>query len=355
MKTILRAPLTASVLLLLLVFALLSVLLPKADFSEMENRALAAVDLRADDRDRQIERWLADHFPFRDALIRVQSTLSAAAGERLQDGILIGRGGRLFEEPQAELTPAAESSVGILNALAGQTGLPFKMMLIPTSAQYAQGLPAFYENADQSAVLRQIRELTRFEWVEAPLGSSEDPDALWYRTDHHLTAAGARLCYETLCSFWGLEPRSASAFSSDGFLGSYWSKAPLFGIRPDVFTCELPEGIRLTVDGAVRESLLDPDSLAGRNRYAALIRGTYGHAVLENGAGTGRLLIICDSYANAVAPLLAQHFERIDLIDPRYCPEPLPQILEETQSGQVLIFMGLNTFSVSRAAAMLAE
>ncbi len=355
MKTILRAPLTASVLILLLVFALLTVLLPKADFSEMENRALAVPDLRADDRDRQIERWLADHFPFRDTLIRVQSTLSAAAGQRLQDGVLIGRGGRLFEEPPAGLTPAAENSIGILNDLARRTGLPFTMMLVPTSAQYVQGLPPLYGNADQRAVLRQIGDRIRFEWVEIPFDASDDPDTLWYRTDHHLTAAGARLCYETLCSLWGLEPRSGRAFTSDGFLGSYWSKTPLFGIRPDVFGCELPENVRLTVDGTARESLLDPDALRGRNRYAALIAGTYGHAVLENDTAAGRLMIVCDSYANALAPLLSEHFGRIDLIDPRYCPDPLPRLLEQTQSDRVLIFMGLNTFSVSRATAMLAE
>ena len=150
-----------------------------------------------------------------------------------------------------------------------------------------------------------------------------------------------------------LTPRAAEPYSAEGFLGSYWSKAPLLQTQPDVLTADLPSGVTLTVDGEKRDGLLNRDRLQGRNKYAALIDSVYGHAVLENPAAEGSLLIIGDSYANCLAPMLARHFGRIDLVDPRYFAQELPTLLRDAGTQRVLVYYGLNTFSQTRALAML--
>ena len=349
---LLKAPLTRTVLLLMLAGLLLALILPKADFSEMENRVLDTVDLRAGQLDRQLENYLADHFPFHDALVQGQSSLAAALGRRLQNGVLIGSGGWLMEEPVREAGSAARSGVRVLNALQdAYPDLPFSVMLVPPSSHGTDHLPALYQAGDTGKALAELRAELRAEWIETGL---KDPiDSYYYRTDHHLTAAGTRACYESLCRAWGLTPRAAEPYSAEGFLGSYWSKAPLLQTQPDVLTADLPSGVTLTVDGEKRDGLLNRDRLQGRNKYAALIDSVYGHAVLENPAAEGSLLIIGDSYANCLAPMLARHFGRIDLVDPRYFAQELPTLLRDAGTQRVLVYYGLNTFSQTRALAML--
>ncbi len=351
MKTILKAPLTALMLAVMVIAAALILALPKDDFSDMENRVLATVDWRADDIDQQLERWLADHFPLHDDLVRVQASLSAALGVRQQKNVLIGSGGWLLEEPQGDVTAAAAANARALGELQKNAGVPFTLMLIPSSAQYVNRLPALYQNADQTAVIRRIGEISGLEALEAAVGGEED----YYRTDHHLTARGTRACYERLCAAWGLTPWEAEPYTAEGFLGSYWSKAPLFQVAAEAFTADLPAGVGLSVDGETRDSLLQAERLAGRNKYAALIDGTYGHAVLTNPRGEGALVILCDSYANALAPMLARHYARIDLVDPRYFSGSLSDLIAESGAERALVYFGLNTFSTSRALVLLEE
>ena len=94
-------------------------------------------------------------------------------------------------------------------------------------------------------------------------------------------------------------------------------------------------------------------ALAGRNKYAALIGETYAHACITGGAGEERLLVLSDSYANAIVPLLAQHFARVDVIDPRYYAGVLADTAQEVGSTRVLALFGLNTFSNNRGLALL--
>ncbi len=55
------------------------------------------------------------------------------------------------------------------------------------------------------------------------------------------------------------------------------------------------------------------------NHYSACYGGEYGEIVYETGnSGKGALLIIASSYSNPINGLLASHFDRTYVIDPRY-------------------------------------
>ncbi len=357
MKAWKGAPLALGVTMGLLLLGLLTLLLPKRDFSVMENRTLAVFGWGTGDFNRQAESWTADHLPLREESVRLWTTLEAMAGRRLQNGALIGRDGWLFEEPPREITPAARTSLAALEELrAEHPGTAFDLMLIPTSAAAAEDrLPPLYRPGDQGAVLAALRDQTSLNWIDPGLAEAEHPERFYYRTDHHLSGAGARWVYGRLCAAWGLTPAAERMTAVPGFQGTYWSKAPVLTIAPEEMTAEIPEGIRLTVDGKARETYLNPERLGGPNKYAALIDSVYGRAVLENPAGEGTLLILGDSYMNALAPLLIRHYARIDLVDPRYFPGSFAAALAESGAERVLVYMGLNTFSETRSLALLPE
>ncbi len=348
-----RAPLLCIALALMMALGALTVLLPKSAFSELENRPLASLAGKtplSPGFDQAVETWVSDHFPFRSGWVKAHAAITTLLGRTRQSGVLLGRGGALMEEPVREVTATARMAASTLNEAAEALQLPMSLALIPTSAQAnASALPALYENSDQLAVIRQIQLLMPdVQHVTPPLHLPEH----YYRTDHHLTAEGAWQVYLALCDAWGLTPIPAERTEIGGMRGSYYARIPSTLIEAEPFTAVLPAGLTLTVDGA-EAPFLNPGKLSGRSKYAALIGETYAHAVITGGTGDERLLILSDSYINAIAPLLSQHFARVDIIDPRYYADVLVHTAQEAASTRVLALMGLNTFSANRGLAYL--
>lgn len=356
LKKLRSMPLFVVVLLLLLTGGALLALLPERSFSELENRPLStgeSISLLSDSFAQDWEAWASDHFPGRDAWVQLDATLTMLTGRALQDGVLAVSGGVLAEEPVGQVTRTAEVSLETLEEIQSSLALPVSLVLIPTSAAVLETLPPLYEAPDQARVISDLYARTpELDALSAGVIESGLED-LYYRTDHHLTAAGARVVYESLCRHWGFTPRSSEMFRAEGFLGSYYARLPGWHIAPDVFACELPSSVTLIRDGEERSSLLDEAALAKRGKYAALIGETYAHAILTGGTGEESLLVLCDSYANAIVPLLAQHFARVDMIDPRYYVGVLADTAREAGSTRVLALFGLNTFSTNRGLALL--
>ena len=329
----------------------LFLVLPKADFSDMENRPLANLD-RLDPltgMDRRLESWLSDHFPFHDAIIRTQATLGALLLQRQQNGVLIGRDGWLAEIPTDKVTAVARANVETLDDIAAFLDAPLTLMIIPTSAfAVEKALPPLYKNAAQEDVIRQLCLYSGGQTLDACALLRENAELCYYRTDHHLTAEGSRRLFTGLCGLWGIDaPETGEVFAAGGFLGAYWSKAPLWSIAAEEMTVYLPEGVTLTLDGEEMPGLINTQALNGRNKYGAVLSATYGHAVLENPAGSGRLLVLCDSYGNALAPMLAQVFARVDLVDPRYFSGSLSEVGKDADI--ILACFGVNDLSTGRA------
>ena len=69
--------------------------------------------------------------------------------------------------------------------------------------------------------------------------------------------------------------------------------------------------------------------------------------------GEGRLLILCDSYANAIAPMLSASYARIDLVDPRYFSGDLAALAQEAQPNAMLAIFGLNTLTTNRSILLM--
>lgn len=356
MKRIKEMPLFLLAMLLMVAGGVLLLALPAREFSELENRPLAVWEgsLTESGFDEKVETYLSDHFPGRDALVQLHAALSVLRGDAEQDGVLYGADGRLIEAPVREVTSTARMAVDTLTEVRETLSLPTALLLIPTSADAAEAaLPALYENADQQAVIDALHGLdSDLTAISSGLAEEGTPD-MYYRTDHHLTAEGAWLVYTRLCDAWGFMPQSAPRTSVEGFLGSYYARIPSPLIAPETFTADLPEGITLTLDGERQPSLLNAQALESRSKYGALLSETYAHAVLEGGTGDEALLVLSDSYANAIVPLLAQHFRRVDVIDPRYFAGVLSDVAQEAGSTRVLALYGLNTFSTNRGLALL--
>ncbi|HSK67956.1 MAG TPA: hypothetical protein VLA21_01710, partial [Candidatus Limnocylindria bacterium] len=153
-------PLTLCVGALLAALAVGTALWPRRDFSALENRRLARQPALTLEGIRNgaffdaTERALADQFPARDAWLSLNSAYDMALFKARRNGILMGKGGRLFEP----LPDAAERNISdnaaAVTKLAAVSGLPVWMMLVPMAeAVYPDELPWLYEARDQHSLL----------------------------------------------------------------------------------------------------------------------------------------------------------------------------------------------------------
>ncbi len=354
---------------LLVSLAALELLLPARARSDLENRPLAqfpppAAETVRDGRwMKQTDDAIADQFPGRGAWVSLGALWDAALLRTERDGVLLGREGWLFE-PSARLNEKnAADNVSAVVALARETKLPTTLLLVPlSSAVYAEALPPCYTPRDQDALLGSLYNLAQgvrtvdvLPALRAAAARREHP--LFYRLDHHWTAEGARVAFDAWRSASGHtpSPEPSCTIAADGFYGSFFARAPSPFLRPDILTFDAFEDIRLEIEGRPVDGLLDANALAGRDKYAALLYGNHGHITLVNqtAGARGTLLVIKDSFANALLPRLAQQYARVDAVDPRYFTGSLHKLAEAIQAEEMLCLYGLSTFSTDRSLQLL--
>jgi hypothetical protein len=338
---------------------LLTLLLPDRAFSDMENRVLQPLPaptlsaVFSGEWMEKMEKWLADQFPGRTFFVRAKASLSYALGQREIGGAYIGAGGRLFERFDRDAsTDQLEKNAAFLSRFAqSRSGRVYFLPVYSAFTLYPESLPAFAEFPDERAILSHIQlpeNVLLVDPLDALVQAKDEP--VYFRTDHHWTQRGAYEAYLQFCAAAGLTPRTdlAQLHSPNPFYGSLFSKAPLWGLAPDEMSLyEIPGTVRVTYDGErTSDSLYTLSALEKKDQYTAFLDGNHAIVDIETDAGTGRSLIVLkDSFAHALVPLLAGHYDRITMIDLRYYNLPLTDLLAEKPESEVLLTYNLSWFA----------
>ena len=339
----------ATVLLFLAVLAGFSaafVLLPDRAFSEQENRGLRTLPalswqgLRTGEFSSAVNDYFADQLPLRDTLVGWKGAVELALGKGENDGILLGAGGQLarrrFDMRRADgstLTDAdvfdpatvAAACAGI-NRAAAALSCPFDVLLTGRSIDVTA--PAFgYPTAFSDALLESVRQgldpsVRRIETVSLLRERARAGERVYYRTDHHWTTLGAYYAYCEVMKACGMEEQiiPAERFTrqtvSDRFYGTLWSAGGMKWVRPDTVEFWLlgnEDGFVVTADGRPLEGLYAREWLRKKDCYSAFLDGTHDVVTVRLASGEPRptLLLLKDSFANSLAPFLAQHFDLV--------------------------------------------
>lgn len=153
---------------------------------------------------------------------------------------------------------------------------------------------------------------------------------LYFRTDHHWTALGAYYAYLAYAEAAGLEPIPLSdyvEFALPGFIGSYapGTQEKIILDHPDtLYYYLLDTGVTFS-----RSLILlseDPAKLG----YMVFLGGDAHLLDYKSSNENGRaLIVIKDSYANAIVPWLAPHYERTLVVDPRLYGGSVRQLIAD--------------------------
>ena len=183
---------------------------------------------------------------------------------------------------------------------------------------------------------------------------SHNDEYLYFRTDHHWTSLGAYYAYQQLCGTLSLtpfDPAAHTALTAENFYGTHYSKARTWNAVPDTITYyDLPNSLTIynvTAAGQPADGqttgLYDTDKLNVYDKYAMFLHGNNGLSRIE-GDGTGRILVIKDSYANCFAPYLTANYAQIDVVDFRNYNYGLDQLIADNDYDQILVLYSFDSF-----------
>ncbi|MGI5883700.1 MAG: DHHW family protein [Candidatus Spyradocola sp.] len=335
---------------------LLTLLLPDQAFSDMENRYLAKKpefslsSVLSGKWMNDMETYLADQFPGRTFFVRTKATINYLLGQREIGGAYLGADGQLFEvfdkDPDAD---RLDKNAAILSQFASaQTGSVYFLPVYSAFTLYPDRLPAFVEEPDEREILLSLAlpdTVTVANAYDALIAHRSE--ALYFRTDHHWTQDGAYLAYEAYCAAAGLSPVEdlVRKESAQPFYGSLFSKAPIWGLAGDrLWYYEIPRQVQVTYDlDKVSDSLYTFSALEEKDQYRFFLDGNHARVDIETDAGTGRTLVVLqDSFAHALIPFLANHYDRIVVLDLRYYNLPVSEVLQENPGADILLTYNLS-------------
>ncbi len=331
---------------------------PTTRFSEAENRLLAEkpqfsmAALRDGSYTAAWEHYAAERMVGRRLMRGVHAATEVALGKCEVSHVLLCRDGSLTKRltVNERIYQKNLNALTALNAKAKEAGTDLTIAIAPRRIDTRTDvLPLLYQQAEGSALYRRFSE----KMPEAILLDHIREDAQWYRTDHHWSTAGAFAAYRAIATRLGLTPYRETDFSREAVSSSFWgttdAAAGLLNVAPDkieLWRYTGDEALLVTKDGnpATFTGLYDFSRLSTRDGYAVFLGGNNGITEITAGENDTRptLLIIKDSFANAVIPFLARHYHII-AVDPRYTTVNVSDYIKE--ADRTLLLCGMQTLT----------
>lgn len=357
--------LTACFCLFLGGFLVLHLALPDRHKSETENRTLAQwpefswESLKNGEFTEGVEAYFADQFPLRDGWTGLKARAEQLLGKQEFNGIYLC-GDTLISKVETPEEGQVEKNLSYIQRLDEKTDIPVTLGLIPSAAEiWKEKLPAGADSWDQTALLSESA-------VDFHTALEEHQDEyIFYRTDHHWTTLGAFYGANALLETLGKEPLTMEEFApetaSEDFNGTLYSQSGIHWLEPDTIEYWAgEEGLSVTSwrTGKPEESVLyDRSWLTVKDKYSSFLGGNQPLAVIknENNPDGGKIMLLRDSYADALAPLLAQRFAEVHLLDLRYYRMPAAVYAQQYDIDEICVVYSVQNFISDKNLVFLTQ
>jgi len=159
--------------------------------------------------------------------------------------------------------------------------------------------------------------------------SKHKDEYIYFKTDHHWTALGAYYAYEAFMKTCGEKAVPLDRYemiSVDNFLGSAYTKTLSKELEnnPDMIQVYMPftknRFTRYSGNTPKDVDVIDLSYAEGKDKYLIFLSSGGGTwSVIQTEVKNGKkLLIMKDSFGNAIAPFFLPHYEEIYIIDSRF-------------------------------------
>lgn len=366
-------------LLLIFGFTAATLVWPRREFSERENRSLqlfpkpTLTTVLNGEFESDYETYLSDQFPGRDGWIAAKTTAERAIGKDEIKDVYFAKDGYLIESHKGSFTTDnAVQNIERLSAFIEAQQERFgeghvSVMIIPNAVEVLkEKLPRFAPDSGEAQYLAQIEERlpsgTYFDALSVLDAHKEE--YLYYRTDHHWTTLAAFYVYEAWAKEKGFQPAPITDYTrevlTDDFLGTIESKV---GGRMEGDTIErfLPkEQVSYTLDynqgQKTGTDLYDLSMLETKDKYSVFFGGNQPivTAKIDNGSDK-KLLVIKDSYAHCFIPFTFEDYGEVTFLDLRYFNESLNGYLDQNEYTDLLFLYNASGFAEDVSLGRLAN
>jgi hypothetical protein len=319
-----------------------------------------AANVRSTDWMAAVDTYMDERLPGRDSLLAAHAGFTTVAFRDpvLHDVYVDGPNGQLLEKPPAI---SVRATLGDEAAqLAASVGpAPVLWVYAPRKEEiYADALPASWANPYAEIHKELIADYAAAGSVLDLTGLMRDRRAHgddYFRTDHHWTPDSAKAAADAIAEELtqagapiGTDTREyAESTGTLPFYGSTGRIVTLGATSADTVSVPVPVGgFTATMCAGddcglptFNRDWLDKGSLYG-NRYRAFLGGNHGLAVITNDSpsASGRVLLLTDSFGNAVATYLAERVAQLIVVDERqYDGVPLNQLAAQFQPDSVVV------------------
>ncbi|MDO4467679.1 MAG: DHHW family protein [Bacillota bacterium] len=352
---------------------LINVMMPDRTESITENRTLQmfpklTVDSFLDGTfTKDVDEWFSDQFIGRDTFIYVRYLMQKFTGQKEVNGVYLTSKG-LIEKIESEDEKEIARITRAINTLYENTKLNTYFMLAPNSATVnASKLPWPAQTIDQEKQIENIYAslnsgITTIDVTNAL--KKHNKEYLYYKSDHHWTSLAAFYALQEASSTLGLGEIDKSKYTvypvTASFKGSLAEKVGATGYKDeiDIYVPKdeteylfFNEGL-----GSKSCSVFDSASLERNDKYSVFMGGNTSICRLEmNNTSKKHLLVIKDSYANCLIPMLIPYYRTITVVDARYYYEDITRVINGDSITDILYLYNGNTFVQDKSLADMIE
>lgn len=341
-------------------------------FSEFENRPLTQFPKFTFERlvdgtfTAQLETYMTDQFFGKIFWTGLKAKAEQTVLKQENNGVYFGKSDMLFEKPE-EIPAQLKKNIDSVNQFQKKNeGFPITFVLAPTSIDlYPENLPLYAKTGMHAQIIEvALDELNEGIQLVDPLEllKKKKDEPIYFRTDHHWTTFGAFYTYQAIAKKMGLNAYQFEDFNieqvSNTFYGTFYAKGNDHSIPPDaidIFKLKKEMHYRVEADSKpILDGLYDERFLDKRDQYAYFLGGNHAKTIITSSVNNGKkLLLIKDSYAHAIVPFLANHFEEIHMLDLRYYNASIQQYIEEHGLTEGLILYNSPNFAKDNSVLYL--
>ena len=345
-------------------------LLPKETVSVNEKRTLASAPklslsgIISGKFENDVEKYITDHFPWRDKFTGLNAYISLYTGRNGTNGVYKGNDGYLISAPVKADYEQLEENVTAMMDFTEITGIPSTLMVIPSAGYIMPDkLPKNHGEYKDGALIDTAHKMTEavIGYVDIPkkFAQIKNDTNLYYKTDHHWTSDGAYNAYTEYCREIGFEPLwDFQITRHDGFYGTLYSKSALWNESADVLEIwDYPYDMSIRIEDEEYESkqFFYRHHLNENDKYPVFLDGNHAiERIINHKNPDGeKLLVLKDSFAHCFVPFVANHYSEVDMVDLRYYLEPVSDLVRERNYDRILYLYGISSLTESNDISIL--
>jgi len=301
--------------------------------------------------------------------------VDAGANEVTKSGTVIQIGDSLFTKEYFNTTYSSRY-VAIVNRVAEKyaekgvrvvSAAPPQAISVMVESEYMGKLGS----ADQAEIMTYFNENLSEDvyFVDTvSLLREHNDEYIYFRTDHHWTALGAYYVYEAICEQLDLEPASLEEdfelWDQGRFIGSLYYKAPktkalkednVYAYNP---TDDMTTRIYKKGGSSFEHTVLTDMSKSNANaKYMTFLAGDHPLVRIVNNdlPDAGNVLVIKDSFGNAMAPFFTMNYHKVYIVDYRYYSESMSSMIKSFEIDDVIFLPNVSEIQTKAVSDLLQK